>query len=148
MVFHWSLSHRKSPQVSRTLLSILVYHNNPVVGMISTILYFQVSSCPCNNPLVSVLTILITFGITVTFMFHRFFSSLVRSKYSSLFVFFQFYRLVSQNSKVYYSAVSLFSWRSLAWVVFPRWGDSFVSQNRFLGQILGCAYTMYIYALT
>ena len=33
MVFHWSLSDSMSPQVSRTLLSIL---NNAVVWMVST----------------------------------------------------------------------------------------------------------------
>ena len=36
MVFHWSLSDRKSPQVSRTLLSILAIFNNVVVWMVST----------------------------------------------------------------------------------------------------------------
>ena len=36
MVFHWSLSDSKSPQVSRTLLSILAVFNNAVVGMVST----------------------------------------------------------------------------------------------------------------
>ena len=35
MVFHWSLSDSKSPQVSRTLLSILADLNNAVVWMIS-----------------------------------------------------------------------------------------------------------------
>ena len=36
MVFHWRLSHSKSPQVSRTLLSILAVFNNAVVWMVST----------------------------------------------------------------------------------------------------------------
>ena len=36
MVFHWSLSDSKSPQVSRTLLSILAVLNNAVVWMVST----------------------------------------------------------------------------------------------------------------
>ena len=36
MVFLWSLSDNKSPQVSRTLLSILAVLNNVVVWMVST----------------------------------------------------------------------------------------------------------------
>ena len=36
MVFHWSLSDKKSPQVSRTLLSILSDLKNAVVWMVST----------------------------------------------------------------------------------------------------------------
>ena len=36
MVFHWSLSYRKSPQVSRTFLSILADHNSAVVWIVST----------------------------------------------------------------------------------------------------------------
>ena len=36
MVCHWRLSDSKSPQVSRTLLSIPVVFNNPVVWMVST----------------------------------------------------------------------------------------------------------------
>ena len=34
MVFHWSLSDSKSPQISRTLLSILAVLNNAVVCMV------------------------------------------------------------------------------------------------------------------
>ena len=36
MVFHWSLSDSKSPQVSRNLLSILAFLNNVVVWMVFT----------------------------------------------------------------------------------------------------------------
>ena len=36
MIFHWSLRDSKSPQVSRTLLSILDVLNNAVVWMVST----------------------------------------------------------------------------------------------------------------
>ena len=36
MVFHWRLSDSKSPQVFRTLLSILAVFNNAVVWMVST----------------------------------------------------------------------------------------------------------------
>ena len=53
MVFHWSLSGNKSPQVSRTLLSILADLNNAVVWMVSTHpLIFQV-----------LLSLYLTFGV-------------------------------------------------------------------------------------
>ena len=35
MVFHWSLSDSKYPQVSRTLLSILADLNNAVIWMVA-----------------------------------------------------------------------------------------------------------------
>ena len=54
MVFHWSLSDSKSPQVSRTLLSILAVLNNAVVWMVSTRLPTSKSSSPFSNPLVTV----------------------------------------------------------------------------------------------
>ena len=65
-----------------------------------------------------------------------------------LFVSFQFYSLVCWNSKVHNSACSL-CWLSLGLVVWPRFGDPFVSQNPWVvcayhssGQIPGCAYTI------
>ena len=64
MVFHWSLSDSKSPQVSRTRLSILAVLSNPLV---------TVPNAP------------ITIGTIVTFMFHSFFNSLARSRYLSFF---------------------------------------------------------------
>ena len=77
MVFHRRLCDSKSLQVSRTFLSILADINNAVVWMVS------VPSTP------------ITVGITVTFKFHSFFSTLTRSQY--------FYSIL-----VHYSAGSLF----------------------------------------
>ena len=84
MVFHWSLSDGKSPQVSRTLLSILAVLNKAVVWMISSRPPTSKSSRPFNNPLVTVPKAPITIGIIVT-MFHSFFNSLARSRYLSLF---------------------------------------------------------------
>ena len=49
---------------------------------------------------------LITNGITVTFMFHIFFSSLANSKNLSLSASFQFYPVVSRNSKNHNSTSS------------------------------------------
>ena len=85
MVFLWSLSNSKSPQVSRTLLSILVILNNSVAWMVSTHPPTSKSSIPFSNPLVTVPNAPITIGIIVTCMFHSFFNSLARSRYLSFF---------------------------------------------------------------
>ena len=91
MVFHWRLSDSKSPQVSRTLLSILAVFNNAVVWMVSTRPPTSKSSRPFNNPLVTVPKAPITISITVTFMFRSFFNSLARSRYLSFFsLYFSF----------------------------------------------------------
>ena len=81
MVFHWSLSDSKSPQVPRTLLSILAVLNNAVVWMVSTRPPTSKSSSPFSNSLVTVPNTPITIGIIVTCMFHSFFNSLARSRY-------------------------------------------------------------------
>ena len=83
MVFHWSLSDSKSPQVSRTLLSILAVLNNVIVWMVSTRPPTSKSSSPFSNPLVTLPKAPITIGIIVTCMFHSF--SLARSRYLSFF---------------------------------------------------------------
>ena len=49
MVFPWSLSDIKSPQVSRNLLSILAVLNNVVVWMVSTRPLTSKSSSPFNT---------------------------------------------------------------------------------------------------
>ena len=78
MVFLRSLSDNKSPQVSRTLPSILVNFNNAVVWMVSTCSLIYKYSSPFTNPSEIVPSAPITNGITVTFMLHSFFSSLAR----------------------------------------------------------------------
>ena len=85
MVFHWSLSDSKSPQVSRTRLWILAVLSNAVVWIVSTCPPTSKSSQPFNNPLVIVPNAPITIGTIVTFMFHSFFNSLTRSRYLSFF---------------------------------------------------------------
>ena len=85
MVFHWSLSDSKSPQVSRTRLSILAVLSSAVVWIASPRLPNSKSSRPFNDPLVIVPKAPITIGIIVTFLFHRFFNSLARSRYLSFF---------------------------------------------------------------
>ena len=54
MVFHWSLSDSKSPQVSRTLLSILAVLSNNFIWIVTTHPPTSNSSRPFNNPLVIV----------------------------------------------------------------------------------------------
>ena len=85
MVFHWSLSESKFPQVSRTLLSILAVLNNVVVWIVSTRPPTSKSSSPFNYPLVTVPKAPITIGIIVTFMFNSFFNHLARLIYLSFF---------------------------------------------------------------
>ena len=84
MVFHRRLSDSKSPRISRTLFSIMAYLINVVVWMVSARLPISNSSSFLFKPLGIVPSSLITVGITVTLMFHSFFSSLARSRYLSL----------------------------------------------------------------
>ena len=79
--FHRSLGDSKSPQVSRTLLSILAVLKNVVVWVVSNRPPTSKSSNPCNNPLVTVPRLPITIGIIVTFMCHIVFNPLARSRY-------------------------------------------------------------------
>ena len=82
MVFHWSLSDNKYPQVSRILPNILVNLNYSVAWIISNHPLISKSSSPFTNfrclPKVPITT-----GIIVTFMFHSFFNSQARSRYLS-----------------------------------------------------------------
>ena len=85
MVSLWSLGDSKSPQVSRTILRILPDLNTSVVWVVSTRALISKSSSPCTKLLMTVPGAPITIGITVTFIFHSFFSSLARSWYLSFF---------------------------------------------------------------
>ena len=86
MVLHRSLSDNKSPQVSRTLLSILADLNNAVTWMVSVRPLISKFPSPFTNSLGIVPSAPITINITITFMFHSLFSSQARSRYSSLFL--------------------------------------------------------------
>ena len=70
MVSHWSQRDSRSPQISRTLLSILADLNKTVVRMISTRPLISTSSITCTNPLVTVPSVPVITGITLTFMSH------------------------------------------------------------------------------
>ena len=76
--------------------------------MVSARLPIYNSPSPLIKPLGIVPSEQITIGITVTLMFHCFFSSLARSRYLSFFVFFYFHSVVHRDGKVHYSADSLF----------------------------------------
>ena len=106
MVFYWSLSDSKSPQVSRTRLSILAVLSNAVVWIVSTRPPTSKSSRPFNNPLVTVPNAPITIGTIVTFIFHSFFNSLARSRYLSFlshsFRFYYYYYIILYYIILYY----------------------------------------------
>ena len=155
MFFHWSLCDSKSHQVFRTLLSILAVLNNAGVRMVSTRLPTSKSSSPFNNPLVTVPKAPITIGIIVSFMFHNCFNSLARSKYLSFFSYsFSFILWSAGTAKLTILQILFFffCWLLLGLVFWPRWGDPSVCQSpigvyvcHFLGQMLGCAYTICSY---
>ena len=88
MVFHGSLNDIKSPQIPRTLLSILG-DLNAVVWMVSACPPISNFSSPLNKPFGTIPSAPITTGLIVTFMFQGFFfNSLASSKYLSVFSFF------------------------------------------------------------
>ena len=108
MVFYSRLGDSKSPQVSRTLLSILTDLNNVVVKPVSTRPVISKPSSPCTNPLVMVPKAPNTIGIIVIFMFQFFPLPSKVEVLIILFTFFQFYSVVSRDSKVHNFASSLF----------------------------------------
>ena len=146
MVFHWSSSDCKSPQVSRTP-GILTDLNNAVVWTVSTRPVISKSSRPCTNPLVTVPRAPITIDIIDTFSF---FSSLVRSRYSSPFRFLSILLCGSlEQQRPQFCRFSIFCWLLLGLVVWSRLGDLLVCQNprrvcasHSPGLIMGCAYTI------
>ena len=73
--FYWSLSDRKSPQISRTRLWILAVLSNALISIASTCPPTSTSSRFFNNLLVIVPKAPITIGTIVTFLFHNFFNS-------------------------------------------------------------------------
>ena len=142
MIFHWSLSDSKSPQVSRTILRILPVLSNAVVWIVSTRFPTSKSSSPFSNPLVIVPKAHITIYLSITFMFDSIFSSLARSKYLLFFLHsFSFIPWSAGQQSPQFFKVSFFFWHRL--------GDPFVCQSPigvyvcpFLGQMLGFAYTL------
>ena len=127
MVSHWSLSDSKFPLLSRTLLSILAVLSNAVIRIVSTCSPTSKSTRPFNNPLVIVPKAPITIGTFVTFMFHRFFNSLARSRYLSFFSHsFSFILWLAETAKSTILQVLFFCWLSLSLAFWPGLGDPFV----------------------
>ena len=131
MVFRWSLSDSKSPQVSRTLLSILAILNNVAAWMVSTRLRTSKSFSPFNNPLVTVPIAPIITGIIVTFIFHSFFSVLEQGQ--GTFPLFHILSVLfcgqpGQQSPQF-CKFSFFCWLLLSLVFWPRLGDPCVCQS-------------------
>ena len=153
MVPHWRLTDNKSPQVSMTRLRILAVLSNAVVWIVSTCSPTSKSSRSFNNPLVIVPNAPITIGTVVTFMFHSFFNSLARSRYLSFFsLSFRFILWSAGTAKSIILQILFFCcWLLWGLVFWPELGDSFVYwspkgvyASHFLGQVLGCEYTIII----
>ena len=151
MVFRWSLIDSKSPQVSRTLLSIL---NNTLVWMASTRRLISQSSSSFTNPLVTVLRAPITIGIIITFMFHSLFvflNSFARSRCVSIFSLSFNFTLWSVGT-ARFTILQVLFFVVAYYEVWPRLGDPFVSPNlrgvcasHFPRQMQGYAYTICSY---
>ena len=150
MVFQWSLSDSKSPQVSRTLLCILAVLINVVVWIVSIRPPTSKSFCLFHNRFVTVPKAPITIGIIVSFIFIIFFQNTNKDHvFILLFTFLQFYSVISRDSKVDNFESSLFLLIIIIYGLLPRLGDAFVSQSLIgvcvchsPGQMLGCAYTI------
>ena len=110
MVFHWSLSNSKFPQVSRIFLRILVDLDNTIVWIIpARPLNFKTSS-PFTKHLEIVSSAPITIECTVTFKSYSFFSPLARFKYVSLFSLSLIFALWQQVSSCLQDSSQYPSW--------------------------------------
>ena len=89
----------KSPQISRSLLSILADFNETAVWMVSTCPLIFNSSSPLSKLLRTVPSTPTKIGITVTLSFRIFFSTPARSKYMSSF--FSFSLIFTQLSFIF-----------------------------------------------
>ena len=108
VVFHWSLNDSKSPQVSRTILSILADLNCVVVCIVLIVTLISNSSNYLSIPVGTVPSASIIIGITVILMFHSFYFSNKVQVFISLFLLFHFPSMVHWNGKIDYSTSSLF----------------------------------------
>ena len=112
------------------------------------------SSSPISNPLVTVPNAPITIDIIVTFMFLSFIISLTRSRYLSFFSHSFCFILWSAGAakSTILQIFFFFCWLLLNLVFWPRLGDPCICRSpigvyvcHFLGQVLGCAYTICLY---
>ena len=153
MVFHWSLSDSKSPQVSRTLLNIMADLNNAVVWTVST------------RPVI-LKSLYQSFGdytkstnynwYNCHFRVPQFFHSLTRSRYLSFFSysfsFIQWSAITAKTTILQVLSFLLIIIRS-GLMAEIRWSVC-VSKSRGVcmshspEQILGCAYIIRSYDQT
>ena len=158
MVSLWSLSGRKAPKVSMTLLSILANFSIAVVWMVSTHPTIFKFSSPFFKPLGAVPSAPITIVITDTFMFYSFLSSLASSMYLSFIPFSLIFTVVRWDGKdLTLSSLSLFfffffflliiTWSgflvSIRWSVFISKSERILSYPP--GRILVCGCTIWQY---
>ena len=129
MVCNWSLCDSKSPQVSKTLLSILAILNHTAIWMVSTRPPTSKSSSPFKNPLVTVPTAPITICIIVTFMFHKFFNSQFSiSRLSYLSFFSHSFSFILWSAGITIIIIIIINISSFVWEFFsptPPYADGF-----------------------
>ena len=117
-------------QVSRIFLSILVDLNNVVVQLVTILPLISSSSSLFTWPLRIIPSMPTKFIITITLMFHSFFSPLARSKYLSIFsLSFIFHFVVCQDSKIHWTAISFFLLINTRSGLQVRIRFSFIPQN-------------------
>ena len=144
MVFHWSLSDSKSPQAQYSGQSQQCCH----LGCLHSSSHFQVlyqSFSDCNGR---------ANYITITFIFHSFFSSL---RDLGAYISFCFPSVLPcsqlERQNPLFGGLSFFSFSffffffclSLGLVIWPRLADPLVSQNPRERTDLSCAYTIFSY---
>ena len=106
MVFHWSLSDSKSPQVSRSLLSILAVLNKAVVWMVTT---RPLMNGPKNGPKYLTRRKALVFIPLIRFLLYSFVSSSFLGLLKYCFLIFSFISsclMVSAASILKYLQVS------------------------------------------
>ena len=130
MVFHWSLSDSKSPQVSRTLHSIPADLNYAVVWMVSIHTLISKSPSTCTNTLLSVPSTLIT-SVSPSLSYSIVFSILLKSL--GIYLSFRLRPVLScdqpRPQSSLFSMYTFFDGLSFGLVVWQRLNDSFVPQN-------------------
>ena len=131
------LSDSKSPQLFRTLLSILADLNNGVVWMIFTRPLISKSPSPCTYSLVIVPKATFTISITVTFMSWSIFSVFSQGLGTYLSFCFPCGQLEYQ-SPLFSRLFFFYCWLSLGLIVWTRLHDPFLSQNNWNSYVKAC----------
>ena len=140
MVFHWSLSDSKSPQVSRTRLSILAVLNNAAVWMVSTQPPTSKSSSPQSfnksftwslfRKFLNILN-LVFFIIMWPVPISTFFCILYRDEFPEIFILFILFHN-SQCSYEYWNIMGLLKCGILSISISSSWySKSFPNCNAF-----------------